>query len=440
VAIQARELRILFQKSGNRCAFPGCRRVLTADGSPPDRDVVLGDVAHIVAESINGPRGDSLLSLMERNRYDNLILLCNLHHQLIDGQPQTYTIERLRGMKQEHERWVEDVLGARSIGDLTIEPAAQVTETVYSTLLPVEHMPRYVYGVPCLLTDEHDVQRKMLSLRGSEMAPFILRAGMLFVFQDLEDPTNPFRDLTIDQPIERFRVEEWWEDADKFRWFIELTNRTLNKLTGRRGLYLDKEHHRYYFAMTIPGKEVQIRYRPLNRKRTARKVVWQPKSKRTGEGRGYWYHRAVALRFLRDGDRDWSFAVRPELRVTIDGVNPPKSREIGSKVTRKKSRMFNYNLLGEVQFWRDYLSDSRPRIILPFGSANQHIVVSTAMMFGKVSWPGIPPEHAKPFKNIEYVDDLFSWAELSELEAEPEENLWQESEEDGELDEGFESG
>ena len=33
----------------------------------------------------------------------------------------------------------------------------------------------------------------------------------------------------------------------------------------------------------------------------------------------------------------------------------------------------------------------------------------------KVRWPGIPEEHAKPFKNVEYLDDLFSWAEAEGL-------------------------
>ena len=77
--------------------------------------------------------------------------------------------------------------------------------------------------------------------------------------------------------------------------------------------------------------------------------------------------------------------------------------------------MFNYDLLGEVQFWRDFLSVSRPRIIMSFGP-KQFIVVSTTLMEGTVTWPGIPAEYAKPFKNIEYVDDLFSWAEFSALE------------------------
>ena len=43
------------------------------------------------------------------------------------------------------------------------------------------------------------------------------------------------------------------------------------------------------------------------------------------------------------------------------------------------------------------------------------------LMQGEVTWPGIPEEHAKPFKNVEYLDDLFSWAELRSIEVGSEE-------------------
>jgi len=99
-------------------------------------------------------------------------------------------------------------------------------------------------------------------------------------------------------------------------------------------------------------------------------------------------------------------------------VNPPPAENIGGKVTRKKARTFNYNLLAEMQFWRDYLGDSQPRILMSFGSPGQSIVIPTTLMQGNVTWPGIPAEHAKPFNNVEYVDDLFSWAEFQSLEAE----------------------
>ncbi len=119
------EQRILFQRTGNRCAFPTCHRILTAEGNEHDPPVVLCEIAHIVAEHSQGPRGQSPLTLKERNSYSNLILLCHQHHQLIDSQPQTYTVERLQQMRRDHEAWVEQHLQTGPSMTLTTEDEAE---------------------------------------------------------------------------------------------------------------------------------------------------------------------------------------------------------------------------------------------------------------------------------------------------------------------------
>jgi len=430
VSVPEAEQRKLFVRSGNRCAFPACRRVLTAEESPPDRLVVLGEMAHMVAEQPNGPRGSTPLSLSERNRAENLILLCNTHHQLIDSQPQTYTVERLLGMKEAHEQWVEKALGGKE-PNATVRPPLSA-DVVHSTLLPVEQMPKYIYGGPCELS-EREVQAKIGPLRHGEMAPYIVRGKMLYAFQDLAEAGNPFEPVMGGQDVAPEPVQAWWENPDRFGWFLQLLNRVLNKLTGRRGLQLDREHRRYYFAPSKPGVGLAVRYRPLNQRSKSRPVVWQPKRRSTGEPRSYWYHRAVAIRFLRIAARTWVLSIRPELRITIDGMTPLAAEAIGGKVTRKKSRTFNYDLLGEVQFWRDYLSESKPRILLPFGRPGQAIVIPTTLMQGDVTWPGIPKEHAKLFKNVEYLDDLFTWAQFHALDAGPEDAGEDEPAEDEEV-------
>lgn len=418
MAIPQKELKRLFARSGNRCTFSDCRRLLIVEGGPGQEPVTLGDIAHIVAESLGGPRGDSVLSLRDRNRYPNLILLCNRHHQLVDAQPQTYTPERLRAIKEEHEKWVKATLGRGH--DEDIEIVTDVEDTVYSTLLPVLQMPAFIYSAVSRYKTEEEVRAQLGSLRRGEMAPFIVRENKLFVFQNLRARGNPFTQV-IAGKVERHRIREWEDDPDGFRWLISLLNRSLNKLTGRRGLALDIDHHRYYFQMTEPGEPVQLTYKPLNARQATRGVVWQPTSKRTGAARNYWYHRAVSLRFMRIASGQWCLSIRPELRVTTDGFESLPSESIGSRVTRKKSRLFNYDLLNEVHFWRDFLGSSSPRIVFPFGDKRQKIVVLTHLMEGSVSWPGIPPEHAKPFRNVYYVDDLFTWAEVEASDDEEEE-------------------
>jgi len=108
------------------------------------------------------------------------------------------------------------------------------------------------------------------------------------------------------------------------------------------------------------------------------------------------------------------------MRLTKDGIEPIESELVGRNVTRIKARMFNYDLLEEINFWRDYLSNGRPRIVLHFGPG-QNLVLSSTMMSSPVEWPGIPEEYAKQFANVEYEEDLFSSAEKAALFEESEE-------------------
>lgn len=57
MAPSQKDLKLLYQLSGNRCAFPGCSKELVYRGTAEDGPVSLSEVAHIVASSPDGPRG-----------------------------------------------------------------------------------------------------------------------------------------------------------------------------------------------------------------------------------------------------------------------------------------------------------------------------------------------------------------------------------------------
>lgn len=92
-------------RSGGRCAF--CNTYLL-ESDLTLRPVVLGEVAHNVAASDAGPRGDPRLSAEQRNSADNLLLLCGLHHPDSDKRIQVdlLTVEQINTLKEEHERLV----------------------------------------------------------------------------------------------------------------------------------------------------------------------------------------------------------------------------------------------------------------------------------------------------------------------------------------------
>jgi hypothetical protein len=111
--MREKDIKILWGRSGNRCAI--CKLELTPDGNRE----TLGEMAHIVARSSDGPRGSIQLTDGDRDGYDNLILLCPNHHSEVDKNPDAWATERLRETKTEHERWVSDRLQA---GQIAIQP------------------------------------------------------------------------------------------------------------------------------------------------------------------------------------------------------------------------------------------------------------------------------------------------------------------------------
>lgn len=419
--ISAKEQRILLIRSGNRCAFPGCSEPLIHYVGATKRPVVTAEIAHIVSTSADGPRGQEYLPDGERNRHPNLIALCPTHHKIIDDQQQIYTTERLRQMKVDHEVAVQKAIDhAYAAEGPLVHAVSSIAEQVHSTLLPVLLMPRFVWSAPCIYTDrqEKEAAKNITYTPGSSViCPFLIReGGTLYAFNNLRDEHGPFCKIVRPKEAHRFLGQTWLTDASKSAWFASLLNRSLNKLTGRKGLHLDKDHHRYYFQSTEPGKALEVKYRPLNRTAlVSRNAVWQPVSKQTGQPRSFWYHLAVRLGFLRASGSEWALTIRPELRITKNGVTPIESERTGSQTTRRKSKMYNYDLLEELNFWRDFLSDGRPRITLDFGD-RQAAIISTTLISSQIVWPGMPEEFAKPFRNIEYDEDLFSLAELADFE------------------------
>lgn len=103
--ITTRDRKLLWARAGGTCAL--CKSHLTADAKNGDRDVVLGEEAHIVSEEANGPRFRPM-SRKEVDAYANLMLLCPSDHKIVDEQVTYYTEQRLQTLKREHEQWVKD--------------------------------------------------------------------------------------------------------------------------------------------------------------------------------------------------------------------------------------------------------------------------------------------------------------------------------------------
>jgi hypothetical protein len=88
----------LFAVSGNCCAFPKCPHTLIHDGKP------TGRICHIRGKRPGSARYDPSMTDIERNAFDNLILMCPIHHDVVDDDEASYTVERLTQIKADHEK------------------------------------------------------------------------------------------------------------------------------------------------------------------------------------------------------------------------------------------------------------------------------------------------------------------------------------------------
>lgn len=89
----------LFAVSGNRCAFRNCRQPLVDESGGK----VTARICHIKGNKPMSKRYDTSQPEEERQGFDNLILMCPVHHDVIDADDATFTVEILRTLKAEHE-------------------------------------------------------------------------------------------------------------------------------------------------------------------------------------------------------------------------------------------------------------------------------------------------------------------------------------------------
>ena len=129
--IKQKDQKILCTKSGNRCAMPDCRRILVADGTAADPASLVAAMAHIKGEKPGSARYDANMSDTERNAHPNLILMCPSCHKKIDDQQNTYTAEKLCGIKNDHEDWINRLTG-QAVVEVTFAELSVVTRYIMS--------------------------------------------------------------------------------------------------------------------------------------------------------------------------------------------------------------------------------------------------------------------------------------------------------------------
>lgn len=98
--------------AGGRCMFEGCAEDLT-EVPLCTKAVRVGYLAHIVASDPQGPRGTQEDSHRLANDPENIMLMCDAHHRLIDSfSPGDYPADILNEMRRAHRDIVRNYLNS----------------------------------------------------------------------------------------------------------------------------------------------------------------------------------------------------------------------------------------------------------------------------------------------------------------------------------------
>jgi hypothetical protein len=97
------DIKMLFARSGNRCAFPKCTAPMAFN------ETLTGEVCHIKGARPGSARYDRDQSATERHDYKNLVLMCPTHHTVIDDDADAYSVDYLLKLKTANEQRSEPV-------------------------------------------------------------------------------------------------------------------------------------------------------------------------------------------------------------------------------------------------------------------------------------------------------------------------------------------
>lgn len=239
-------VKLLFARSGNRCAFPKCRAPMALDGT------LIGEVCHIKGARPGSARHDPGQTDAERHAYANLVLMCPTHHTVIDADEEAYTIDRLGRIKAEHEAQSAPISDteAAAVASGFVQSVTNIGQsgglsahTVNASTITIQSAPSTIH-----LTSQRQIQAvehlwEVVRKLSSEFS------GVVFVdtiqtpseldayFREGERPgiadhIREYADMTI--PLRKF-ASAGAGDADKERPFV--THRLWSIFFVLRGLY-----------------------------------------------------------------------------------------------------------------------------------------------------------------------------------------------------------
>lgn len=226
--------KIVFARSGDRCAMQDCRKPLVLDRtSGGDSEVLIGKIAHIAGNNPSSARYDKAMSDDERNMADNLMAVCPTCHDRIDAQTRTYTTEKLHKIKEDHEAWVRETL-EKNLHEITFPELDKVISRVITMFAEPDGLHAIV---PVIKLHEKIVKNKM-----SAWTEDLIGIGLTRV-NTVANCINESADATLSDRLKAGMVREYrrlrntgWDGDELFDAMWKITGKNHGAKQSAAGL------------------------------------------------------------------------------------------------------------------------------------------------------------------------------------------------------------
>jgi len=146
MSISAQTKRLLLARSGGFCSNPSCNTDLFTFFKKGEISNIE-ELAHIIGQSNDGPRGKNTLSENERDQYDNIIVLCPTCHTRVDKHPDQYPNDVLLSWKKEHAERIASLFQAPKLPDrkavrIELSKLLLTNKTVFDTYGPYSNLAK----------------------------------------------------------------------------------------------------------------------------------------------------------------------------------------------------------------------------------------------------------------------------------------------------------
>lgn len=231
-------------------------------------------------------------------------------------------------------------------------PPVLKRETLLTNLVTVNTFEKRLSVATATVNSPRQILEHLHS-KGVRGAPWLLKRGLIFTFEDLEQ--SHWTEVCDQGSIETFDTDEWAfsSDEDRLRDFVALLNLCLREKT-RNDLNYDKNKDYFYFRPTSNLTNRVYTYNTGTR-RTERRVFAAYETK-TGPNAGtvYCYRHSAFKGQFRCYGNAWYLEITPSYHFTSDGVTVhPQSEDLLSKIKQIER---NQAVMGQVRMWAYYLA------------------------------------------------------------------------------------